>query len=89
MACPYLLKSGRSARCRVGILLTPSVGARHGVPVPVMAGRPRYLAGIAVSREWLKHDLVDVTPSPVFARLKGSGDRVLGLTEMLGGVPVF
>jgi hypothetical protein len=54
-----------------------------------MAGRPRYLAGIAVSREWLKHDLVDVTPSPVFARLKGSGDRVLGLTEMLGGVPVF
>jgi hypothetical protein len=41
------------------------------------------------SRERLNHDLVDVTPSPVFARLKGSHNGVLGLSEVLRGVPIL
>jgi hypothetical protein len=41
------------------------------------------------SRERLNHDLVDVTPSPVFARLKGSHNGVLSLSEVLRGVPVL
>jgi hypothetical protein len=41
------------------------------------------------SRKWLDHHIVNVTPSPVFARLKRSHDRVLCLFEVLGGVPVL
>jgi hypothetical protein len=41
------------------------------------------------SRERLKHDLVDVTPSPILARLKRSHNRMLGLSEVLRGVSVL
>src|SRR6266568_2691418 len=45
--------------------------------------RPRRL------RERLNRDLVDVTPSPVLARLERSHNRVLGLSEVLRGVFVL
>jgi hypothetical protein len=41
------------------------------------------------SWERFNHDLVDVTPSPVLARLERSHDRVLGLSEVFGGVFVL
>src|SRR2546430_9396284 len=41
------------------------------------------------SRARLNHHLIDVTPSPVFARLERSNDGVLGLAEVLRGVFVF
>ena len=41
------------------------------------------------SRKRLDHDLVDVTPSPVFARLKRTHDGMLGLSEVFRGVFVL
>src|SRR5215469_16103417 len=41
------------------------------------------------SCELLEHDLVDVAPAPVFARLKGLDNRVVGGVEMLRSVLVF
>src|SRR5712692_1845597 len=41
------------------------------------------------SRERLNRDLVDETPSPVFARLKRSHNRVLGFSEVLRSVFVL
>ena len=43
----------------------------------------------AHSGEGPNHDLVDVTPSPIFARFKRSHDGVLCLLEVLGGVPIL
>src|ERR1035437_6280043 len=43
----------------------------------------------AHSGEGPNHDLVDVTPSPVLARLNGSNHRVLGLSEVLRSVFVL
>jgi hypothetical protein len=37
----------------------------------------------------LEHDLVEVAPQPVFARLEGLYDGVLGVMKMLAGVFVF
>ena len=37
----------------------------------------------------LEHDLVDVTPAPVFTGLEGLDDRVIGRVEMLCGVLVL
>ena len=37
----------------------------------------------------LEHDLVDVTPAPVFTRLEGLDNRVVGRVEMLGRMLVF
>jgi hypothetical protein len=37
----------------------------------------------------LEHELVDVAPQPVFARLEGLHDGVLGVMKMLAGVLVF
>jgi hypothetical protein len=36
-----------------------------------------------------EHNLVDVAPHPVFARLDGLHDGVLAVAEMLGGMLVF
>jgi hypothetical protein len=41
------------------------------------------------SQKRLNHYIVDVTPSPVLARLKRAHDRVFCLFEMFGGVPVL
>jgi hypothetical protein len=41
------------------------------------------------SRKWLNHHIVDVTPSPVFARFKRSHDGVFRLFEVLGGMLVL
>jgi hypothetical protein len=41
------------------------------------------------SREGLNHDLVDVTPSRVLARLEGFHDRMLGFSEVLRGMPIL
>ena len=37
----------------------------------------------------LEHYLVDVTPTPVFIRLEGLDNRVVGRVEMLGGVLIL
>ena len=50
---------------------------------------PRLTMESRRSRERLNHDLVHVAPSPVLARFKGPHNRVLGLAEMLCGVPVL
>ena len=39
-------------------------------------------------RRGLEHELVDKTESPVLTRLEAAHDRMLGLIEMLRGVPV-
>jgi hypothetical protein len=41
------------------------------------------------SSELLEHDLVDVAPAPIFARLEGLDNRVVGRVEMLCSVFVF
>src|SRR5215467_7287789 len=41
------------------------------------------------SCELLEHDLVDVAPAPIFARLEGLDNRVIGGVEMLRSVFVF
>jgi hypothetical protein len=38
---------------------------------------------------WFHHNLVDVAPHPVFARLKGLHERVARAVEVLGGVLVL
>ncbi len=37
----------------------------------------------------LEHDLIDVAPAPVFARLEGLDDRVIGRMEVFGRVLVL
>ena len=37
----------------------------------------------------LEHYLVDVTPTPVFIRLEGLDNRVVGRVKMLGGVRIL
>ncbi len=41
------------------------------------------------SRAWLNHDLVHVTPSPVFTGLERSNKGVMGLSEVPGRVFIF
>jgi hypothetical protein len=41
------------------------------------------------SRERFNHDFIDVTPSPVFAGLKGFHNGMFGLSEVLCGVPIL
>jgi hypothetical protein len=38
---------------------------------------------------WLKHELIDVAPAPVLARLEGLDDRMVGAPEVSGGMTVL
>src|SRR6266853_4582672 len=51
--------------------------------------RPSRQLQFCRSRARFNHDLVDITPSPVLARLERSNDRVLRLEEVLRSVFVF
>jgi hypothetical protein len=48
-----------------------------------------FLTSGALSRKWLDHYIVDVTPAPIFARFERSHDGVFCFFEVLGGVLVF
>jgi hypothetical protein len=45
--------------------------------------------GNAGQSAWLKHDLVDVAPGPIFAGLERFYDGVLGGMKVFGGVSIF
>jgi hypothetical protein len=49
----------------------------------------RDVSGITKRSHKLEHDLVDVTPAPVFPWLEGSNNRVVRRVEMPGGVLVL
>ena len=43
----------------------------------------------AVSTHLSRRDLIDIAPSPFFARFGGAHERMIGLTEVFRGVLVF
>ena len=52
----------------------------------------RYTCDVCGVTNWsgkLKHNLIDVTPTPVFIRLEGLDNRVVGRVEMPGGVLIL
>src|ERR1700694_3953508 len=47
------------------------------------------VSGITKRLSKLEHELVDVTPAPVFSWLEGLNDRVVGRVEMPGGMLIL
>jgi hypothetical protein len=66
-------------RCVILFFPLPGIFFRHTSDV----------CGIKNRSSKLEHHLVDVTPTPVFIRLEGLDDRVVGRVEMLSGVLVL